>query len=314
MVSSVVFQGRIRPDRALFLLRISRLEVPMRFDSLNPELRQWLKSSVEAGHDRQVLQQAMHSAGYDVGFARQAVEAALAQLRSGAPGVARAESPVADLLAEPLNTIATSDRTVEVLMVLQSPRIVLFGDLLSAQECEQMIEAARRKLEPSTVVNAETGDYDVHPDRTSRGTHFERSENELIARVERRISELIDCPAENGEPIQVLHYTLGAEYKPHHDYFDPTQPGNEAVLAMGGQRVATLVMYLNDVTAGGSTVFPSIGLDVLPRRGCAVYFSYVGESGATDERTLHGGSPVVAGEKWIATKWLRQHRYGRTGA
>jgi len=286
----------------------------MRFDSLNAELRQWLKSSVEAGHDRQVLQQAMRTAGYDVGFARQAVEAALARLRSGVPADARSGSPAADLLADPPNTIATSDRTVEVLMALRSPRILLFGNLLSAQECEQMIEAARLKLEPSTVVNAETGAYDVHPDRTSSGTHFERGENELIVRVERRISELIDYPAENGEPMQVLHYTPGAEYKPHHDYFDPAQPGNETVLAMGGQRIATLVMYLNDVAAGGATVFPSIGLDVVPRRGCAVYFSYVAESGATDDHTLHGGSPVVAGEKWIATKWLRQRRYGQPDA
>jgi prolyl 4-hydroxylase len=56
-------------------------------------------------------------------------------------------------------------------------------------------------------------------------------------------------------------------------------------------------------------VFPAIGLDVLPRRGSAVYFTYTSESGQTDARSLHGGSPVVAGEKWIATKWLRQRRY-----
>jgi hypothetical protein len=103
------------------------------------------------------------------------------------------------------------------------------------------------------VVNADTGAYDVHADRTSSGMHFERGESELVARIERRIGELVGCPVENGEPLQVLHYTPGAEYKPHHDYFDPAQPGNDQVLAMGGQRIATLVMYLNDVEAGGST-------------------------------------------------------------
>jgi prolyl 4-hydroxylase len=121
-------------------------------------------------------------------------------------------------------------------------------------------------------------------------------------------------PPDHGEPIQVLHYTPGAEYKPHHDYFDPVQPGNDRVLAMGGQRVATLIMYLNDVEAGGSTVFPRLGLDVLPRRGAAVYFANTQESGEIDARTLHGGSPVVAGEKWIATKWIRQGRYGGPGS
>lgn len=195
-------------------------------------------------------------------------------------------------------------------MVLNAPRIVLFGNLLAPEECEQLIELSRVKLQRSTVVNAETGAYDVHPDRTSSGTHFERGENALVARIEQRIAELVDRPVEHGEPIQILHYLPGAEYKPHFDYFDPAQAGNETVLAMGGQRVATLVMYLNDVQAGGSTVFPSIGLDVLPRRGSAVYFAYTTESGETDPRSLHGGSPVVAGEKWIATKWLRQRAYG----
>ena len=84
------------------------------------------------------------------------------------------------------------------------------------------------------------------------------------------------------------------------------------MLSMGGQRVATLIMYLNDVQGGGSTVFPEIGLDVLPRRGNAVFFAYSDDQGRLDPRTLHGGSPVAAGEKWIATKWLRQRTY--TGA
>jgi prolyl 4-hydroxylase len=161
------------------------------------------------------------------------------------------------------------------------------------------------------VVDPKTGAYDEHPDRTSSGTHFERAENEVIARIERRISELLGVPVENGEPIQVLRYLPGAEYKPHWDYFDPVQPGNATMLALGGQRVATLVMYLNDVASGGSTVFPEIGLDVLPRRGNAVYFAYAAADGQLDRRTLHGGSPVIAGEKWIATKWLREAAYGR---
>jgi len=281
----------------------------MQFDSLNADLKRWLQTSIEAGHDRAVLQQALRAAGYDNAFARQAVETALARLRMAASAEAPPKA-LADPITAAANSIVTRDRTVGIVMALGSPRLVLFGDLLSGQECTQMIDASRRKLQRSTVVNAETGAYDVHPDRTSSGTHFERGENELVARIERRISELIGCPEENGEPLQVLHYLPGAEYRPHYDFFDTTQPGNDTVLAMGGQRIATLVMYLNDVEAGGSTVFPLLGLDVLPRRGSAVYFTYLAESGEMDARTLHGGSPVVAGEKWVATKWLRQRRYG----
>lgn len=292
----------------------------MQFESLTADLRAWLKTSVESGHGRDALIQSMRTAGYQADFSLQAVELALARFaKKAAPApVAVVEAVAAattamptasELLTETPNAIETSDRRIDILFVLNAPRVILFGNLLAPEECDQMIELSRRKLARSTVVNAATGAYDVHPDRTSSGTHFERGENELIVRLERRIAELVDLPLENGEPIQILHYTPGAEYKPHWDYFDPALPGNEKVLAMGGQRVATLVMYLNDVESGGSTVFPEVGLDVLPRKGNAVYFAYATQDGQLDRRTLHGGSPVIAGEKWIATKWLRQREY-----
>jgi prolyl 4-hydroxylase len=214
-----------------------------------------------------------------------------------------------EIIAQSSNALEASDRKVNILFALNAPRVVLFDGLLSDEECDELVRLSRAKLQRSTVVNAATGEYDVHPDRTSSGTHFQRGENALIRRIEQRISELVSCPVENGEPIQILHYTPGAEYKPHFDFFDPSYDGNDKVLAMGGQRVATLVMYLNDVEAGGSTVFPEVGLDVLPRKGNAVYFAYTTEDGQLDRRTLHGGSPVGAGEKWIATKWLRQRAY-----
>jgi prolyl 4-hydroxylase len=105
----------------------------------------------------------------------------------------------------------------------------------------------------------------------------------------------------------VLRYRPGAEYRPHHDYFDPGQPGTAAVLARGGQRLATLVMYLDTPAGGGATSFPDIGLEVAPVKGHAVFFSYDRPHAST--RTLHGGAPVLAGEKWVATKWLRERRF-----
>ena len=96
----------------------------------------------------------------------------------------------------------------------------------------------------------------------------------------------------------------GAEYQPHYDYFDPAHVSTPNILKRGGQRVGTLVIYLNTPLAGGSTIFPDIGLDVAPVKGNAVFFSYDRPHPAT--QTLHGGSPVIEGEKWVATKWLRQ--------
>jgi prolyl 4-hydroxylase len=301
----------------------------MKFESLAADLRAWLQDSIGRGCGRDAIVQSMRAAGYQPKFARQAVDLAFARFApdaeetptaaGSAEVAAGAAAPVQsaeavpvdshEILASSPNAIETSDRVVHILMALNAPRIVLFGDLLAPEECDALIEMARPRLQRSTVVNAETGAYDVHEARTSRGTYFERGENELVARIERRIAELIERPVEHGEPIQILHYLPGAEYKPHYDYFDPKLPGNERVLAMGGQRIATLVMYLNDVTAGGSTVFPQVGLDVLPRKGNAVFFAYSSERGELDARTLHGGSPVAEGEKWIATKWIRVGPY-----
>jgi len=297
----------------------------MRFSSLAADLQGWLKQSIEQGCSPDALEQAMRTSGYQSEFAHRAVAAAFKQIEPsrrgpeapdaaapvgaepGAP--AAAQETTSRILAAGPNEIDAGDRTVHILMALNAPRIILFGNLLAAEECEALIEFSRGKLERSNVVDRQTGQYQQHPDRTSEGTYFRRAENPLIARIEARIAELTSCPVERGEPIQVLHYRPGTEYKPHFDYFDPADEGNRQVLTMGGQRVGTLIMYLNDVNGGGSTVFPDVGLDVLPRRGNAVFFAYSDEEGRLDPRTLHGGSPVGAGEKWIATKWLRQREY-----
>jgi len=296
---------------------------------------------VKRGSTAEVIVKSLVAAGYQERYARDAVHAAFKALPqppapppvqpppSAAPSANVAGTPVtattaavaadgeaqtlSQQLVEMPNTIATTDREIHMLFALTAPRIVLFGNLLSPEECDEMIRLSRGKLERSSVVNNETGAYDIHPHRTSYGTYFNRGENELILRLENRIAELVQYPVANGEPIQILHYEPGGEYKPHFDYFDPKQPGNEQVLMQGGQRIATLIMYLNDVEAGGSTVFPEVGIDVLPRRGNAVYFAYCTETNTLDPRSLHGGSPVGTGEKWIATKWFRQREYTGTG-
>jgi prolyl 4-hydroxylase len=136
---------------------------------------------------------------------------------------------------------------------------------------------------------------------------FQRGENELVRRIEQRIARLVNWPEENGEGLQILQYGPGAEYKPHYDYFDPAEPGTPTIVKRGGQRVGTLVMYLAEPGKGGGTVFPDVHLEVAPRKGNAVFFSY--ERPHPSTRTLHGGQPVIEGEKWIATKWLRERRF-----
>lgn len=200
--------------------------------------------------------------------------------------------------------IDAGDRRVQVIASLLYPRIIVFGDLLSARECEALIAQARPRLQRSTVVDPVTGDDRPDEARTSFGASFQRGETELCRRIERRIARLVDWPVDHGEGLQILRYAVGAEYRPHYDYFDPAEPGNAVPLARGGQRVATLVIYLSTPESGGTTVFPDAKFEVAAIRGNAAFFSYDRPHPMTG--TLHGGAPVHAGEKWIATKWLRE--------
>ena len=278
--------------------------------TITPELRQWIIDQASAGITGPALIEAMGASGWAEEVAIQAVQEVLrahldtlAQDKNLPPARPVPEPAISD---SPL-FIDVGDRQVEVLLQMANPRVVLFGNLLSPDECQAIIDAADARMRRSLTVQTATGGEEVNAARTSDGMFFQRGENEVVARLERRIARLVNWPIENGEGLQVLHYRPGAEYKPHYDYFDPAEPGTPTILRRGGQRVATLVMYLNDPLRGGGTTFPDAGLEVMPQRGHAVFFSYDRPSPAT--RTLHGGAPVIEGEKWIATKWLRERTF-----
>jgi prolyl 4-hydroxylase len=277
---------------------------------VTPELRQWIVAQAQAGHGAEAVLKSMKASGWDEDVALDALESTLRghlDAQAAAQGLPPASPvPEPDLGESPLY-IDTSDRRVCVLLSMYNPRVVVFGDLLSDAECDQLIEQARPRMKRSLTVATKTGGEEINDDRTSNGMFFQRGETELITRIEQRLASLVSWPIENGEGLQILQYGPGAEYKPHYDYFDPAEPGTPAIVKRGGQRVGTIVMYLSEPEKGGGTVFPDVHLEVAPKRGCGVFFSY--ERPHPSTRSLHGGSPVVAGEKWIATKWMREGRF-----
>jgi prolyl 4-hydroxylase len=277
---------------------------------ITPELRRWIVEQAQAGHTAESVLKSMLASGWSEDVAIEAMESTLRghlEQQAVAQGLPPAV-PVPDpRLDESPLYIDTGDRRVAVLQAMYNPRVVVFGGLLSDEECEQLIELARPRLARSLTVATQTGGEEVNADRTSNGMFFQRGENELVRRIEERIGRLVNWPVENGEGLQVLHYTPGTEYKPHYDYFDPEQPGTPTILRRGGQRVGTIVMYLGEPEKGGGTNFPDVHMEVAPKRGNAVFFSY--ERAHPSTKTLHGGAPVLAGEKWIATKWLRERRF-----
>lgn len=278
--------------------------------TVTPELRHWIIGQAQANVAAPTLLKSMRDVGWAEDVAMAALESTLREHLSdiaeqqGLPPAVAVPQPA--LQSSPAR-IAVGDRDVDVLVSMALPRLTVFANLLSPEECDALIAAARPRLARSLTVAAHPGGQEVNENRTSSGMFFTRGQNAVVQKLEARIARLLHWPIENGEGLQVLHYPPGAEYKPHYDYFDPAEPGTPTILRRGGQRVATLVMYLNTPAQGGATLFPHAHMEVAAQRGNAVFFSYARPH--PDTRTLHGGAPVLAGEKWIATKWLREREF-----
>lgn len=274
-----------------------------RHAKVTPELRHWIVSEVERGRSPLDLLQAMTGQGWPEGAALEIIERTL-KTRVAQLKVRKFNEVPQPLRERDETTRQVLDRQVAVLARSQHPVSILFGGLLSDDECDQLVTLARGRMTPSQVVDMQTGGTRDHAGRTSSGMYFLRGETPLVERIERRIETLTGWPYERGEGLQILHYAVGQEYQPHFDYVDPTQSGASPFLARGGQRVATLILYLNTPEAGGATGFPDVGLEYSALKGNALFFSYDRPHPSTGSR--HGGLPVIAGEKWIATKWLRE--------
>jgi prolyl 4-hydroxylase len=278
---------------------------------ITPALRSWMAAQQAAGFGAPEVMQGLIDAGWSEAVVAY-LSAPPSALNAATAPMAPAPMPLPKAMPLPVHagerlSLDAGDCQVQTVLVGQQPPLVVFDDFLSDEECRALIELAAPRMSRSLTVDVQTGGEETHQSRTSQGMFFERGESELVSRIEARIAHLLGWPVQNGEGLQVLRYEAGAEYLPHFDYFDPAAPGTSAILQRGGQRVATLIMYLHEPEAGGATVFPDAALSVLPKRGSAVFFSY--SLPHPDSLTLHGGAPVLSGEKWIATKWLREREF-----
>lgn len=196
------------------------------------------------------------------------------------------------------NTIKTEDREIRIIAKYEEPLVVVLGNMLSDEECDELMKISKEQLQRSKIGQ----DHEVNSIRTSSGVFCER--NETVTRIEQRLSQIMNIPIENGDGLQVLQYTPGQEYQPHFDFFAETSRAGAA-----NNRISTIVMYLNDVEEGGETTFPKLHLSIFPSKGMAVYFEYFYSDQELNDLTLHAGTPVIKGEKWVATMWMRRQSF-----
>ena len=182
----------------------------------------------------------------------------------------------------------------------EAPHVVAAEGFATPAECDYLIEAAEAFLAPSMVVDPGSGRLIPHPIRTSDGSMFGvHTEDLVVNAINRRIAALSGSAIAQGEPLQVLRYGVGGEYRAHMDAL-PAEPN---------QRIATALVYLTDDYEGGETSFLRTGLSFKGRKGDALLFRNVTESGEPDQMALHAGLPVTRGVKIIASRWIRAQRF-----
>jgi prolyl 4-hydroxylase len=176
------------------------------------------------------------------------------------------------------------------------PHISAFPALFSPAECAFLIAEAQPWLQPSLIIDPQTGGQLRNPIRTSDSMSFGYvQEGPAVHALNRRIAAATGTDAKQGESLQVLRYRPGQEYKPHFD----------ALAGEPNQRILTMLVYLNEDYEGGETLFLRTGLRFKGNKGDALLFRNALADGRADEMTQHAGLPVTAGEKIIASRWIR---------
>ncbi|KAM9273399.1 prolyl 4-hydroxylase subunit alpha-1 isoform 2-T2 [Morus bassanus] len=185
------------------------------------------------------------------------------------------------------------------------PRIVRFLDIISDEEIETVKELAKPRLSRATVHDPETGKLTTAHYRVSKSAWLSGYESPVVSRINTRIQDLTGLDVSTAEELQVANYGVGGQYEPHFDFARANEP--DAFKELGtGNRIATWLFYMSDVSAGGATVFPEVGASVWPKKGTAVFWYNLFPSGEGDYSTRHAACPVLVGNKWVSNKWLHE--------
>jgi len=187
---------------------------------------------------------------------------------------------------------------------VENAQIYYHPAFLSDAECDTLIGLIDANRRPSTLLAAsEDPEF-----RTSESCDLDRWSPQ-VEPIDERMAALLAIAPEHGETMQGQRYAPGQQFRPHYDWFSENQAYWTDMKASGGQRTWTTMIYLNDVAEGGATWFPQAGLRVAPKRGMLLAWNNMKPDGAPNPATLHEGSPVVKGTKYVVTKWFREHAW-----
>ncbi|GGD88933.1 hypothetical protein GCM10011515_05740 [Tsuneonella deserti] len=182
--------------------------------------------------------------------------------------------------------------------------IFAVGDFLTVSECQRLMRMIDTVARPSTLFDEEYGSGF----RTSYSGDL-NVYDPLVKAVGRRIDDLLGINGICGESIQGQRYFPGQEFKAHNDWFYTTEDYWKAERKRGGQRSWTAMAFLNKVDKGGETHFVEVGAKIEPKPGVLLIWNNALPDGTPNDNTLHAGTPVIEGVKYVLTKWYRTRRW-----
>ena len=183
--------------------------------------------------------------------------------------------------------------------------LFLLREFLSRDECDDLIGLIEAERKPSKLM-ADSADPTL---RTSETCNLD-PKNPVVRYVEAKLAVLLGIDPLHGENLQGQRYGVGQQFKPHHDYLRTDAPYWPKQEKIGGQRTWTAMIFLNVPSQGGETQFPLVRVRIPPRQGTLVTWNNLQPDGKPNPDTLHQGLPVIAGVKYIITKWFRERPWG----
>lgn len=189
------------------------------------------------------------------------------------------------------------------------PLINLHPGVFTSNICQEIISMAKNDLMPSKVIKSDGSDGLNSSYRDASTCSYPKNHNSTVELVYDTIEKLTGIGKERFENFTVTHYTTGQFYKHHQDYFHYIDSNPESLgtrCKKGGNRVATVILYLNTPPSGGETYFPWLDVSVVPNEGSVLHFDYGYEDQKYNIQTTHAGLPPLDGEKWIVTFWARE--------
>jgi prolyl 4-hydroxylase len=179
--------------------------------------------------------------------------------------------------------------------------LVEIPNFLSDEECDKLIERIDESSVRSSVAGSGANQSKYDSARTSSTSNL--GKEELAVLIQTRISKELNIDIVRGEDLQGQKYEPGQYFRPHNDFFEGDSYTNHCLHS--GNRTHTFMIYLNDDLEGGETNFPNLGTSVKPEKGKAVWW-YDMVDGELQRDTLHEGSDVISGTKYIVTSWWRE--------